>query len=130
MARGKMRVQQLDEKVQSNIISSEDALPTIAATNISIVAVEKNMALTNEQPQIHLTAVVLPIYATYNKVGWAIVSGNEYATIASNGVVSATGGKGDIVVRATTLDGSNLSTEITIACDYSVLAKSVGIFNP
>lgn len=130
MARGKMRVQQFDEKVQSNIISSEDALPTIAATNISIVAVEKNMAFTNEQPQIHLTAVVLPIYATYNKVGWAIVSGNEYATIASNGVVSATGGKGDIVVRATTLDGSNLSTEITIACDYSVLAKSVGIFNP
>ena len=130
MARGVMCVQQLDDKVQSNVISSDEAMPTIAATGISVIAMEKKVALANGQPQLHLSAVILPTYATYNKVGWTIVSGGDLATVASNGVLTATGGKGDVVVRATTLDGSNLSADITVPCDYSVLAKSIGIFKP
>lgn len=130
MARGVMCVQQLDDKVQSNVISSDEAMPTIAATGISVIAMEKKVVLANGQPQLHLSAVILPTYATYNKVGWTIVSGGDLATVASNGVLTATGGKGDVVVRATTLDGSNLSADITVPCDYSVLAKSIGIFKP
>lgn len=127
---GVMCVQQLDEKVQSNVISSTEAMPTIAATGISVVAVENTVALAANQPVLHLAAVILPTFATYNKVGWAIVSGGGLATIASNGVLTATGGKGEVVVRATTLDGSNLSADITVPCDYAVLAKSIGIFKP
>lgn len=130
LARGVMCVQQLDDKVQSNVISSVEAMPTIAANDITIIAAEKNAVLNNSQSQLHLSAVILPVYATYNKVGWTIVSGGDYASVASNGLLTATGGKGDVVVRATTLDGSNLSAEITVSCDYSVLAKSIGIFKP
>ena len=130
LARGVMCVQQLDDKVQSNVISSVEAMPTIAANDITIIAAEKNAVLNNSQSELHLSAVILPVYATYNKVGWAIVSGGDYASVASNGLLTATGGKGDVVVRATTLDGSNLSAEITVSCDYSVLAKSIGIFKP
>ena len=130
LARGVMCVQQLDDKVQSNVISSVEAMPTIAANDITIIAAEKNAVLNNSQSELHLSAVILPVYATYNKVGWTIVSGGEYASVASNGLLTATGGKGDVVVRATTLDGSNLSAEITVSCDYSVLAKSIGIFKP
>lgn len=130
LARGVMCVQQLDDKVQSNVISSVEAMPTIAANDITIIAAEKNAVLNNSQSVLHLSAVILPVYATYNKVGWTIVSGGEYASVASNGLLTATGGKGDVVVRATTLDGSNLSAEITVSCDYSVLAKSIGIFKP
>lgn len=130
LARGVMCVQQLDDKVQSNVISSVEAMPTIAASDITIIAAEKNAVLNNSQSELHLSAVILPVYATYNKVGWTIVSGGDYASVASNGLLTATGGKGDVVVRATTLDGSNLSAEITVSCDYSVLAKSIGIFKP
>ena len=130
LARGVMCVQQLDDKVQSNVISSVEAMPTIAASGITIIAAEKNAVLNNSQSELHLSAVILPVYATYNKVGWTIVSGGDYASVASNGLLTATGGKGDVVVRATTLDGSNLSAEITVSCDYSVLAKSIGIFKP
>lgn len=130
LARGVMCVQQLDDKVQSNVISSVEAMPTIAASDITIIAAEKNAVLNNSQSELHLSAVILPVYATYNKVGWTIVSGGDYASVASNGLLTASGGKGDVVVRATTLDGSNLSAEITVSCDYSVLAKSIGIFKP
>lgn len=130
LARGVMCVQQLDDKVQSNVISSVEAMPTIAANDITIIAAEKNAVLNNSQSELHLSAVILPVYATYNKVGWTIVSGGDYASVASNGLLTATGGKGDVVVRATTLDGSNLSAEVTVSCDYSVLAKSIGIFKP
>lgn len=130
LARGVMCVQQLDDKVQSNVISSVEAMPTIAASDITIIAAEKNAVLNNSQSELHLSAVILPVYATYNKVGWTIVSGGDYASVASNGLLTATGGKGDVVVRATTLDGSNLSAEITVSCNYSVLAKSIGIFKP
>lgn len=130
LARGVMCVQQLDDKVQSNVISSVEAMPTIAANDITIIAAEKNAVLNNSQSELHLSAVILPVYATYNKVGWTIVSGGDYASVASNGLLTATGGKGDVVVRATTLDGSNLSAEIIVSCDYSVLAKSIGIFKP
>lgn len=127
---GKLYAQQLEDKVQSNVVSSDDAMPTVAATGISVGTVEKVAALSNQQPQLHLAAVILPAYATFNKVGWTIVSGSEYATLASNGVLTATGGKGNVVVRATTLDGSALSAEITIPCDYTVQATAISIYCP
>lgn len=127
---GKLRAMRLEDNVQSNVVSSDEAMPTVAATGITVGTVEKVATLSQEQPQLHLTAVILPIFATYNKVGWRIVSGGEYATLASNGVLCATGGKGDVVVRATTLDGSALSAEIVIPCDYMVQAKAIGIYRP
>lgn len=41
--------------------------------------------------------------------------------------MTAKGGKGDVVVRVVTLDGSNLSDEITIPCDVTILAKDIDV---
>ena len=115
------------EDVTSNVISSEEAMPTTAATNLYAGTVESNAKLTTDQQELHMVATILPTFVTYNKVSWSIVSGGEYATISQSGLLTAKGGKGDVVVRVVTLDGSNLSDEITIPCDVTVLAKDIDV---
>lgn len=115
------------EDVASNVISSEEAMPTTAATNLYAGTVESNAKLTTDQQELHMVATILPTYVTYNKVSWSIVSGGEYASISQSGLLTAKGGKGDIVVRVVTLDGSNLSDEITIPCDVTILAKDIDV---
>ena len=115
------------EDVASNVISSEEAMPTTAATNLYAGTVESNAKLTTDQQELHMVATILPTYVTYNKVSWSIVSGGEYASISQGGLLTAKGGKGDIVVRVVTLDGSNLSDEITIPCDVIILAKDIDV---
>lgn len=115
------------EDVASNVISSEEAMPTTAATNLYAGTVESNAKLTTDQQELHMVATILPTYVTYNKVSWSIVCGGEYASISQSGLLTAKGGKGDIVVRVVTLDGSNLSDEITIPCDVTILAKDIDV---
>ncbi len=115
------------EDVTSNVISSEEAMPTTAATNLYAGTVESNAKLTTDQQELHMVATILPTFVTYNKVSWSIVSGGEYASISQSGLLTAKGGKGDVVVRVVTLDGSNLSDEITIPCDVTILAKDIDV---
>lgn len=115
------------EDVSSNVISSEEAMATTEATSIYAGTVESNAKLTTDQQELHMVAMILPTYATFNKVNWSIVSGGEYATISQSGLLTAKGGKGDVVVRVVTLDGSNLSNEITIPCDVNVLAQDIDV---
>ena len=125
-ARDNSRAADIDE-VSSNVISSEEAQPTTMATSIHASTVESVASLSQSQQQLHLTASILPTYSTYNQVRWAIVSGSELASISQSGLLTAQGGKGDVVVRVTTLDGSNLSDEITIPCDVNILATDIDI---
>lgn len=125
-ARGISRTADIDD-VSSNVISSEEAQPTTMATSIHAGTVESVASLTQSQQQLHLTASILPTYSTYNQVRWAIVSGNELASISQSGLLTALGGKGDVTIRVTTLDGSNLSDEITIPCDVIILANNIDI---
>lgn len=115
------------EDVTSNVISSEEAMPTTAATNLYAGTVESNAKLTTDQQELHMVATILPTFVTYNKVSWSIVSGGEYASISQSGLLTAKSGKGDVVVRVVTLDGSNLSDEITIPCDVTILAKDIDV---
>ena len=115
------------DDVTSNVISSEEAMPTTAATNLYAGTVESNAKLTTDQQELHMVATILPTYVTYNKVSWSIVSGGEYASISQSGLLTAKGGKGDVVVRVVTLDGSNLSDEITIPCDVTIMAKDIDV---
>lgn len=115
------------EDVASNVISSEEAMPTTAATNLYAGTVESNAKLSTDQQELHMVATILPTYVTYNKVSWSIVSGGEYASISQSGLLTAKGGKGDVVVKVVTLDGSNLSDEITIPCDVTILAKDIDV---
>lgn len=115
------------EDVSSNVISSEEAIPTTQATTLYAGTVESIAKLSNSQLQLHMVATILPTYVTFNKVSWSIVSGGEYASISQSGLLTAKGGKGDVVVRVVTLDGSNLSSEITIPCDVNILASDIDV---
>lgn len=115
------------EDVSSNVISSEEAMPTTQATTLYAGTVESIAKLSNSQQQLHMVATILPTYVTFNKVSWSIVSGGEYASISQSGLLTAKGGKGDVVVRVVTLDGSNLSSEITIPCDVNILASDIDV---
>lgn len=115
------------EDVSSNVISSEEAMPTTQATTLYAGTVESIAKLSNSQQQLHMVATILPTYVTFNKVSWSIVSGGEYASISQSGLLTAKGGKGDVVVRVVTLDGSNLSCDITIPCDVNILATDIDV---
>lgn len=115
------------EDVSSNVISSEEAMPTTQATTLYAGTVESIAKLSNSQQQLHMVATILPTYVTFNKVSWSIVSGGEYASISQSGLLTAKGGKGDVVIRVVTLDGSNLSSEITIPCDVNILASDIDV---
>lgn len=115
------------EDVSSNVISSEEAMPTTQATTLYTGTVESIAKLSNSQQQLHMVATILPTYVTFNKVSWSIVSGGEYASISQSGLLTAKGGKGDVVVRVVTLDGSNLSCDITIPCDVNILATDIDV---
>ena len=117
----------VSEDVSSNVISSEEAMPTTQATTLYAGTVESIAKLSNEQQQLHMVATILPTYVTFNKVSWSIVSGGEYASISQSGLLTAKGGKGDVVVRVVTLDGSNLSCDITIPCDVNILATDIDV---
>lgn len=115
------------EDAASNVISSEEAMPTTQATTLYAGTVESIAKLSNSQQQLHMVATILPTFVTFNKVSWSIVSGGEYASISQSGLLTAKGGKGDVVVRVVTLDGSNLSSEITIPCDVNILASDIDV---
>lgn len=118
------------ENGASNVVSTEDAMQTTAATSITIGTIESTAELTQSQKSLHLKAIILPAYCTYNKVSWTIVSGEEYATVNQSGVLTATGGKGTVVVKVTTLDGSGISSEISIPCDVTFYATALDIYAP
>ena len=121
----KSRAARASHGIRSNIISTEEALPTTLATSIAINCVESNNSLTNTQQTIHLYGVVLPTYSTYSRVSWSVVRNDDLASISNNGVLTAKGGRGLVTVRATTLDGSNLYVDYDVACNVD--KEAVGI---
>lgn len=105
-----------DNSVSSNWISSNQAINLVLAESIEIVT-GSNKELTKNCKDIYLYCNVLPAYSSISKVKWSVIEGNDLATIDSEGHLVAKDGKGNVIVRATTIDGSNLSAEITIPCD-------------
>ena len=104
--------------VSSNVVSTSEAVATTYATSMQILSVEPEMRLTYEQGALHLFTEMQPLSATFNRVSWEIVEGDGLATIDANGLLTATGeGSGNVVVRATAIDGSGLTAEATIVCE-------------
>ena len=104
--------------VSSNVVSTSEAIAATYATSMQILSVEPEMRLTYGQGALHLFTEMQPLSATFNRVAWEIVEGDGLATIDANGLLTATGeGSGNVVVRATALDGSRLTAEATIVCE-------------
>ena len=105
-----------DNSVSSNCISSNQAVNLVLAESIEIVT-GSNKELTKNSKDLYLYCNILPAYSSISIVKWNIVEGSDLATIDSEGHLVAKEGKGNVIVRATTIDGSNLSADITIPCD-------------
>ena len=104
--------------VSSNVVSTSEAIAATYATSMQILSVEPEMRLTYGQGALHLFTEMQPLSATFNRVAWEIVEGDGLATIDANGLLTATGeGSGNVVVRATALDGSGLTAKATIVCE-------------
>jgi len=112
--------------VRSNWVSSDGGTAIVLAQSIEITTGTVT-SLTKETPTVNLYCNILPAYSTIGKVSWSIVEGAEFATIDSEGRLTAKEGVGTVVVRATTIDGSNLKTEISIPCN--VPGKLLGDVN-
>lgn len=112
-----------DGSIKSNIISTGTAVNVVTANQVRIVAASEDLRLTDEQPALQLYSIVLPAYTTISRVAWSIVEGEEMASIDSRGLLTAYGGNGNVTVKATTLDGSGLSAELTIPVAMTAILK-------
>ena len=99
-----------DARNQSNVVCSADAFDVTMAQSVVITSQEAELKLDQEQPQLHLQAVVLPMSTTLKRVQWSVVEGETLATVAQDGTVSlkdnATGGQ--VTVEAAATDGSGI----------------------
>ena len=124
-----------DARNRSNVVCSADAFDVTMAQRVVITSQEAKLKLDQEQPQLHLQAVVLPMSTTLKRVQWSVVEGETLATVAQDGTVSlkdnATGGQ--VTVEAAATDGSGIRETITLtAAPYTdivpVEAEEVRIY--
>ncbi len=107
---------------RSNVICSNEAYNVTPVENISISSREGKMVLTNGTPQLHLLATVTPVRATLGRVAWSVISGEDYAAISSDGVltlVATESASGTITVQAKAVDGSEVTATANIAFAYT-----------
>lgn len=114
-----------DARNQSNVVCSVDAFDVTMAQSVVITSQEAELKLDQEQPQLHLQAVVLPMSTTLKRVQWSVVEGETLATVAQDGTVSlkdnATGGQ--VTVEAAATDGSGIRETVTLtAAPYTDIA--------
>lgn len=124
-----------DIQVRSNVVSTDDARSVDYATSIVIV----NMGATdevNETTDAQLVAYITPVSATIRNLNWSISEGEEYAEIDRYGVVRVKPGNGggNIIVNASTVDGTNLTATYTLhyaapAVDVTSIALSDNTIN-
>ncbi len=122
--------QEDESTIASNVVCSSDAISAILATGIWITPAEDELELNLDQTTQQLSAIIIPANTTIRDVKWEITEGSELASISEDGLLThALNGAGSLTVRATTLDGSSLSTEATINvsntkyCDVTFVVK-------
>lgn len=86
--------------------------------SITVISADGNTTLSAEEtaPQsIRLQALINPTSATFSRVNWIVVSGDDLVTVDQQGTVRATGnGSGTATVRAMSVDGSGKYADIDI----------------
>ncbi len=112
----------------SNVICSNSAYAVTPVESITIGCREDNMLLSNDQMQLHLNATLSPISITLNRVVWSIISGGEYASVSSDGVITLTTterASGVIVVQAAAVDGSGVTATANIIFNHESAVESI-----
>lgn len=103
--------------VRSNVVSTADAYYTTMVNTVEIVSADNRTDIGGDNSsKLQLNAVVTPITANYRTVNWTIEAGSDIATVSPSGVVEMKSGaqSGQVVVRATAVDGSGAYGEITL----------------
>ncbi len=106
----------------SNVVFSNESMETIFPTALSIHTLEADSKITPLQTTLHLYPAFVPNNATVGRVAWNITAGANLAQINTNGELSyiGNGKSGSVTVEGRTIDGSNLSSSITIPVDWRV----------
>lgn len=102
--------------VKSNIVSTADALYVRPVESIEVKSPDGYELSDTGYITLLLEATVSPVSATLRKVTWSIVSGEELAEVVGDGSIMKVNGapSGQVVVRATAVDGSGAYGEITL----------------
>ncbi len=85
------------------------------AEELAVTHLEKDAILNEQQACLHLYAHIYPANASCKNVNWTIIQGEELAYVTPQGLLVAHGTQaGQIIVRATTIDGSQLHQDLTV----------------
>ena len=97
---------------------------TVLPIRATSIALDKTEAVVPEGETLQLVATVLPDNATDKAVVWRS-SDEQIATVDANGLVTAVA-RGNVVITATTADGSNLAANWAVTVTFPVGIRQVG----
>ena len=109
-----------EEDVNSNVISTADAVDVVEAKSIELIVLDEDKTLSDKHKDLQIFYMIKPTYTTITKVKWEILQGSDIASVDANGKLSAKGGSGTVKVKVSSLDGSELSAEMDVPCNVSV----------
>ena len=124
-AKGLQATAASEEDVNSNVISTADAVDVVEAKSIELIVLDEDKTLSDKHKDLQIFYMIKPTYATITKVKWEILQGSDIASVDANGKLSAKGGSGTVKVKVSSLDGSELSAEMDVPCDVSVEPTAV-----
>lgn len=115
---------------QSNTASAAQAQNLRLAEELAVTHLEKEAVLNEQQANLHLYAHIYPANASCKNVNWTIIQGEELAYVTPQGLLVAHGTQaGQIIVRATTIDGSQLHQDLTVEkASFPVPVESIRIY--
>lgn len=111
--------------ILSNTVCTYNAASAVLAENVYIYTTDE-LALYPGHANINLYADVYPLNATFKKLVWSVVEGSDIACVDQNGALTAEGSKnGTVTVRASTVDGSGVYSDISIVVNGMTAIESV-----
>ena len=124
-AKGLQATAASEEDVNSNVISTADAVDVVEAKSIELIVLDEDKTLSDKHKDLQIFYMIKPTYTTITKVKWEILQGSDIASVDANGKLSAKGGSGTVKVKVSSLDGSELSAEMDVPCNVSVEPTAV-----
>ena len=124
-AKGLQATAASEEDVNSNVISTADAVDVVEANSIELIVLDEDKTLSDKHKDLQIFYMIKPTYTTITKVKWEILQGSDIASVDANGKLSAKGGSGTVKVKVSSLDGSELSAEMDVPCNVSVEPTAV-----
>lgn len=115
---------------QSNTASAAQAQNLRLAEELAVTHLEKDAVLNEQQASLHLYAHIYPANASCKNVNWTIIQGEELAYVTPQGLLVAHGTQaGQIIVRTTTIDGSQLHQDLTVEkASFPVPVETIRIY--